>query len=106
MELWRWTFVLLVACPVAGCAMQRFAGPLPAQRVLNREQLVIHSDFRIAKQHRLLEEITARRADITRLLDLPVSDEPIHVYLFATSESFHNFISKRFPCPSLMTSHS
>ena len=53
---------------------------LPDRQTLVREQLVIHSDFPLATQHRLIEELTARRFDLSRALALPVSNEPVHVY--------------------------
>jgi len=70
---------------------------LPAGHTLVREQLVIHSDFPLASQHRLLEELSARRLDLTQRLGLPTSDEPIDVYLFESAERFHAFVRLYHP---------
>ena len=70
---------------------------LPNQNTLVREQLVIHSDFPLAAHHRLFEELTAQRTDICRQLELPSSDEPIHVYLFETQERFEGFMRLHHP---------
>ena len=80
-----------------GCAVLRAPDPNPADTDLAREQLVIHCDFDLPKNHRLLQELAAQRGDIVNLLDLPVSDELIHVYLFASRMEFESFLSKRFP---------
>ena len=65
---------------------------LPAGQTVVRDQLVIHSDFRLAASHRLLEELAARRIDLKNRLGVPVSDEPIHVYLFEDANRFEAFV--------------
>ena len=70
---------------------------LPDRNTLVRDQLVIHSDFRLAAHHRLFEELTAQREDLCQRLALPCSDEPIHVYLFETAEQFQGFIRLHHP---------
>lgn len=94
----RVPIVLLLAVLSSGC------GVLPANRLtlphrntLVRDQLVIHSDFSLAADHRLFEELTSQRADLCRRLALPSSDEPIHVYLFETAERFEGFMRLHYP---------
>jgi hypothetical protein len=70
---------------------------LPTGDSLVRDQLVIHSDFDLPERHRLVEELVARRHDVATQLQLPISDEPIHVYLFDTAETYQAFMSQRFP---------
>lgn len=73
---------------------------LPAHHTLAREQLVFHSDFPLASQHRLIEELCVRRLDLKHRLRLPLSDEPIEVYLFENAERFESFVRlyhPRFP---------
>jgi hypothetical protein len=86
---------LLALCGCAGLWSNRLT--LPNQNTLVREQLVIHSDFPLAAHHRLFEELTAQRSDICRQLELPSSDEPIHVYLFEGQERFETFIRLHHP---------
>ena len=91
---------LLICCAVpllAGCLFTRKVVTLPADDALVRDQLVIHSDFRLPRHHRLVEELVAHRNDVVERLRLPVSDEPIHVYLFDTSERFQAFVSRHHP---------
>ena len=70
---------------------------LPAGQTVVRDQLVIHSDFRLAASHRLLEELAARRIDLKNRLGVPVSDEPIHVYLFEDANRFEAFVRLYYP---------
>lgn len=90
--------ILLVAIPAGGCAgLWKVSATLPDRHTLVREQLVIQSDFPLAAHHRLLEELTARRLDLSRRLALPVSDEPIHVYLFESGDRFGAFMRLHHP---------
>jgi len=70
---------------------------LPERHSLVREQLVVHSDFPLAAQHRLLEDLTARRFDLSRALGLPVSNEPVHVFLFDSADRFKGFMRLHHP---------
>lgn len=58
---------------------------------------MIHSDFDLPRDHRLLRELSALRADIAHLLELPLSQEPVHVYLFGSPIAYESFLEKRFP---------
>ncbi len=58
---------------------------------------MIHSDFHVPKRHRLLDELTLRRRDITELLELPTSDEPINVFLFKNELRFLEFMRANHP---------
>jgi hypothetical protein len=91
-------FVGLCAGLVAGCASVPEAPlVLPARNTLVREPLVIHSDFELPTQHRLLEELAAQRHELLDKLALPTSDEPIHVYLFESEQRFQTFLRASFP---------
>jgi hypothetical protein len=82
---------------VTGCVLSRDVVTLPGEDALVREQLVIHSDFHLARRHRLVEELVARRSDVVERLRLPVSDEPIHVYLFDSADEFRRFMEREHP---------
>ncbi len=87
---------LLVTC-IVGCAAVRTAPTLPEDLTVVRDQLVVYSDFKLASRHRLVEELVALRGDISEQLNVPVSDEPIHVYLFDKAETYKKYIDKHFP---------
>ncbi|NLX53522.1 MAG: hypothetical protein GXY58_00220 [Planctomycetaceae bacterium] len=93
-----WKLLICLAVPLlAGCLFTRKVVTLPASNALVRDQLVIHSDFRLPRHHRLVDELVARRNDVVERLRLPVSDEPIHVYLFDTPERFQAFVAQHHP---------
>ena len=73
------------------------APALPKQHHMVLGQLVVHSDFPLPKQHRLLDELVSQRAYQAETLQLAPTDEPIHVYLFQTPEGFAAYIAERYP---------
>src|SRR3954453_15189711 len=90
--------VAVAMCCLASCAsVKPVVPPLPAEKVDNRGQLVIRTNFDLPNQHRLLDELTELRQDICTHLALQPSTEPIHVFLFQTSEQFNTFIRAKYP---------
>ena len=96
--------VLLFVLLLSGCStlpMSRSFLPasldLPQSREIVRGQLVIHSNFHLPRRHRLLDELEARRDDVISLLSIPVSDEPIHVYLFENELLFTDYMKRKHP---------
>ncbi len=85
---------------LSGCvtlAGRTSAATLPDRHGVVLDQLVVHSNFELPGQHRLLQELNAQRADLSIRLALPISDEPIHVYLFADADRFREFMNQRHP---------
>jgi len=70
---------------------------LPSRAELVAGQLVIHADFPIAGQHRLVRELDSLRTDVSQRLGLPISDEPIHLYLFENPTRYADFVARQFP---------
>ena len=62
-----------------------------------RDQVVLHSDFSLSEEHRLIDELSAQRQWLTTKLQLPATEVPIHVYLFADEASYYDFLDLRFP---------
>lgn len=60
-------------------------------------QLVLHADFVLPPEHRMLTELVAERELICERLKIPQSQEPIHVYLFAEEDSYRKYVSRKFP---------
>jgi hypothetical protein len=90
----------VAACCAIGCVS---IGPIPAvsglpdRHDVRLDQLIVHSNSELPGQHRLLRELNDQRADLSNKLALPISDEPIDVYLFTDAERFAEFIQRRFP---------
>lgn len=60
-------------------------------------QLVLHADFSLPAEHRMLTELVAEREVICEQLQIPPSKEPIHVYLFADETAYRQHVSRKFP---------
>jgi len=70
---------------------------IPTKHKLVRDQLVVHSDFALPEQHRLVDQLAAQRRVLSEKLGLEPTDEPIHVFLFDSDVAYYDFIGKRFP---------
>jgi hypothetical protein len=81
--------------PVAGLAEQQLEPPQLA--AINAGQLVIHADFPLARRHRIVRDLEQLRVDISERLTLPISDEPIHLYLFEHREEYESYAAATFP---------
>jgi hypothetical protein len=82
----------------SGCLAARHKQvDLPSVDRFEREQLRIFSDIRLPRRHRLLDELAARRRDIADRLLLPMSDEPINVYVFDNEERFAEYMQLNHP---------
>ncbi|MCP4891276.1 MAG: hypothetical protein GY904_32365, partial [Planctomycetaceae bacterium] len=81
----------------AGLSTLSMADDLPNDIERRVGQLRIHSDFPLAGHHRLIRELDNMRATISQELDLPVSDEPIHLYLFENPTDYLAFVQRHFP---------
>jgi hypothetical protein len=73
------------------------APELPRRAEVQAGQLVIHADFPLAEQHRIVRDLEALRADVSQTLDMPISDEPVHLYLFESPERYDAFVARQFP---------
>lgn len=93
---WQKIFVFGLLA-VAGCATWRGAASIPRDNSIALDQLKIYCNFPLPQQHRLLEDLRAERTLVSTKLGLPVSDEPIHVYLFATADEFKSHAKTYFP---------
>ena len=82
---------------IAGCAWGPSAPTLPGGPSVIRDQLLVYSDFELPRRHRLLEELAGLRVDMAVKLDLPTSDEPIHVFLFDKPAAYQAYIGQRHP---------
>jgi hypothetical protein len=88
------------AAPAAIAAALVSAGGdsgLPDRSEVTAGQLVIRADFPLAGQHRLIRELDGLRIDVSQELGLPVSDEPVHLYLFENTERYAAFVARHYP---------
>lgn len=81
---------------LAGCLFAKGSATLPMDGTIVHDQLVVHSDLDL-RDKPLLDELNAQRKQLSKRLGLPVSREPIHVYLFASPEEYRNYIQRHYP---------
>lgn len=90
--------ILLLSALMVGCAALRQPSPqLPVANRVSLEQLVIYGDFDLPQEHRVLRQLDQMRGQIATQLAIPMTDEPIHVYLFKTPKRYRTFLQARFP---------
>lgn len=82
---------------LGGCARWYSTPALPSRNSLVLDQLVIFSDSALPQHHRLLQELRSLRTLVSTKLGLPISDEPIHVYLFPTAERLEAYLRVHYP---------
>jgi len=91
--------------PIAGTSLGQAAAnagwsdaaELPDRAGVVAGQLMIHADFPLAEQHRMVRDLDALRGDVSQRLGLPISDEPVHLYLFGNQERYEQFAGRYFP---------
>jgi hypothetical protein len=91
------TMPLSASAPAVAASMVTAGDGLPDRSEVTAGQLVIHADFPLAGQHRLVRELDGLRTDVSQELGLPVSDEPVHLYLFENTARYDAFVARRFP---------
>jgi len=91
--------IVLLPCLLTGCISPWIepAPPLPEMHTLVREQLIVHSDFPLPQKHRLIDELVHQRGEVAAVLQLPLSDEPIHIYLFENPLRFQAYLARTYP---------
>ncbi len=94
----RLTLSIICLMTILGCSQPWHRKTfVPMDDGLVLEQLVIHSDARPPPGHRLLQDLVRQRDDLAQTLALPTTDEPIHIFLFDSSEKYKEFVSRTFP---------
>jgi hypothetical protein len=91
------SMVLAGSLLAGGCSRWHSAPALPLRNSLVLDQLVVFSDSPLPQHHRLLEELRTQRTVVSTKLALPISDEPIHIYLFPTAEKLSAFLLVQYP---------
>jgi hypothetical protein len=96
----KWISMALAAGSLwaGSCTRWNATAPvLPARNSVVLDQLVVFSDSPLPEHHRLLEELRSQRTLVSSKLRVPISDEPIHIYLFPTAEKLDTFMRVNYP---------
>ncbi len=89
--------IVLTACLLTGCAVWRTPAQLPAAHEFETGPLLIHCDFDLPEQEKLLDDLSQQRQQIQSVLRLTLSGETVHVYLFENSRKYDAYVKKHFP---------
>jgi len=77
---------------------KELAGPVaPGKHVYRQSQFVFLYDFDLHRDPALFHELDDLRAQVYKELQLPVSDLPIHVYIFEDRVHYEQFMAARHP---------
>ncbi|MEM7783224.1 MAG: hypothetical protein AAF623_07715, partial [Planctomycetota bacterium] len=90
-------FLILLFCISVGCATATSHLKLPSEQVINRGQLVIHTDFHLPEKHSLVDELLLQRNSMNRVLQISESKVPIHIYLFKNEDQYHQYMVAKNP---------
>jgi len=69
----------------------------PEHTEIEAGQLIIHADFPLARRHRIVRELEELRVDVSERLAMPISDEPIHLFLFEHRDHYESYAAATFP---------
>lgn len=82
---------------LAGCASVQTQPTVPTRHVAERGQMLLYSDFELASDHRLLDELQQVREDLVTALQLPTTEERIFFYLFEDPGDYDRFMRLHYP---------
>ena len=88
---------IVSAWGIAGCRSTEAPTLLPASHSIRSEQLLVMSDFKLPKDHALIEDLTQLRNSVASRLDLPLRHEEVVVYLFSNREQYREFLTSAYP---------
>jgi hypothetical protein len=91
------TTLMAAWCGCRGLPLMQPVGKLPVAPPGPAELLVFDCDFDLAKNHRLVQELTIERNDVYQTLNLPRSDEQVHVHLYRDEQKYRDFLQRHFP---------
>lgn len=83
---------LLLALPASASLG---ANRWPAE--LKAGPFVVHADFSLKGFEPLMREMGRLQYDVSRTLELPISKEPIHLFLFSHKNSYQGYLGQYFP---------
>lgn len=92
-------FVLLAVAAMlcAGCQTPQRPIAAPARHSIRSEQLLVLSDFKIEKEHPLIQDLIALRGQVSETLALPMQKEEVVVYLFSNEGEYHKYLDAAYP---------
>ena len=82
----------------ASCGLTRQARiGLPARHTIRSDQLLLVSDFKMAKDDPLIDDLKALRQQVSERLQLPLGSKQVMVYLFSNELEYTQYLHASFP---------
>ncbi|MCH8829358.1 MAG: DUF1570 domain-containing protein [Planctomycetes bacterium] len=69
----------------------------PARHSIRSGQLLLLSDFKLSKNHPLVQDLITLRKQVAVTLDLPAAKEEVVVYIFTTKQDYQRFLNIAHP---------
>lgn len=85
------------ACVVSGCQSSPRVVTRPSRHSIRSDQLLVLSDFRLAKDHPLIQDLITLRHQVAETLNLPLDREEVVVYLFTTEQDYQQYLEGAYP---------
>jgi hypothetical protein len=93
----RWAF-LAVALVFAGCQIARqHVVTRPSRHSIRSDQLLVLSDFKLAKDHPLIADLKALRQQEEAALELSFDAQTVVVYLFSDQLTYRQYLDATYP---------
>lgn len=70
---------------------------LPARHSVRADNLLVLSDFKIAQDHVLLDDLNRLRQNVSETLKLPPQRDDVVVYLFSDHASYRRYLDEMYP---------
>ena len=86
----RQVAIILLVCPGMTCGEGW-------KHITQQGVFVIHSDFSLAPYQLLIEELDKLRTELATILQLPMAQERIDIYLFAEKSTYESYLQHYFP---------
>ena len=94
-------FLLLVvvfSLGLSGCTIFRSpAVGLPNKHSIRSDQLLVQSDFKLPRDHKLIVELSKLRKDVASILDIKTKDREVVVYLFSDPKQYSKYLDSMYP---------
>lgn len=94
---WARAALLLFCLAPSSCQSPQPQIALPERHSVRSNQLLVLSDFKLPKDHRLIRDLEELRDDVAQTLELPVQQTQVVVYLFSDEQSYREYIRAAFP---------
>ncbi|MEO2045957.1 MAG: DUF1570 domain-containing protein [Pirellulales bacterium] len=103
MQQWQFDRIVRGWTVLLGIFSMGCHGSIPIDSAFNpnlpsvNEPLIIHCDFVLPQQSRLVDQLVQQRSVLSEKLNLTLTSEPVHIYLFADEQAYYQFLSRQFP---------